>query len=63
MNSSQRYLAIAKKLVLEKMQDVEASVYLFGSRAKGTATQFSDIDIAVSPKKPLPTVFCSKGAR
>ena len=29
------------------------SVYLFGSWAKGTATRYSDIDIAVISKKPV----------
>jgi len=31
----------------------EASIYLFGSRARGKHSQWSDIDLALDAKKPL----------
>lgn len=34
----------------------EAKIYLFGSRARGTNSQFADIDLALDAGKPLPSV-------
>lgn len=34
----------------------DAKIYLFGSRARGTHSPFSDIDIAVDAGQPLPRV-------
>lgn len=34
----------------------EAKIILFGSRARGTASKWSDIDIALDGGKPLPSV-------
>ena len=34
----------------------EAKIYLFGSRARGTNSKFSDIDIALDAGKSLPTI-------
>lgn len=31
----------------------DAKVYLFGSRARGTASEFSDVDIAIESDAPL----------
>jgi len=32
----------------------DATIYVFGSRVKGTAKKYSDIDIAIDNKKPIP---------
>ena len=36
-----------KKFLEENLKGKNVKVYLFGSRAKGTHTQYSDIDIAI----------------
>jgi len=52
--SAQQDLDDARYIVLDVLKSYPGSVYLFGSRAKGTQGRFSDIDIAVLPKDPLP---------
>ncbi len=44
----------ARRIVLEGLQAHAARVWLFGSRARGTAGRGSDIDVAVLPDRPLP---------
>lgn len=51
------YLEILKKLVLEQSQNCSLKIILYGSRAKGNARRYSDIDIAILPKTPLPASF------
>jgi predicted nucleotidyltransferase len=41
------YIEIIKK-ILSQYLDSKAKVYLFGSRASGHATEFSDIDLAIN---------------
>jgi len=53
-------LAEAKRIVLSMLDTYPVSVYLFGSRATGNMSQFSDIDIAVLPEKTLPTGLLSE---
>ncbi len=47
-------LAKVKKIVLRRLRGHPARVYLFGSRARGDARHWSDIDVAVLARKPLP---------
>jgi len=49
-----RYLDRVRRLAFEGLQGVSADVYLFGSRARGTAARHSDVDIAVDPRGSLP---------
>lgn len=42
-----KYVLEAKKLILDFMQNEDAKIYLFGSRARNTAVRSSDIDIAI----------------
>ena len=42
-----------RRIVLDII-DGEATVYLFGSWARGEATRLSDIDVAIDPSTPLP---------
>lgn len=37
----------------------EAQIYLFGSRARGDASEYSDIDIAIKGSKPLKNTLAS----
>lgn len=55
----ERALGMARKLILEMLHDIDARVYLFGSSANGTHRKWSDIDIAVDPRKPLPAGLLS----
>jgi len=43
-----------RRIVLEGLGQLEARVWLFGSRARGAARRGSDIDVAVLPLEPLP---------
>ncbi|MDR3628043.1 MAG: nucleotidyltransferase domain-containing protein [Ignavibacteriaceae bacterium] len=53
MNDYQnKYIEIAKKIVLDKIDKEKVTVFLFGSRAFGNARHDSDIDIGLwSPVK------------
>lgn len=51
------FLDMLKQLVLDNIKNVDATVYLFGSRAKKTARSTSDVDIAILPFTPLPIHF------
>ena len=49
----------AKKIILGGSKEYKVAVFLFGSRATGTAGPISDIDIAVYPKESLPSGLLS----
>jgi len=40
-------LNIAKKLLKMELEGTNSKVYVFGSRTKGTARKFSDLDLAI----------------
>jgi predicted nucleotidyltransferase len=40
-------LKIAKKLLKMELEGTNSKVYVFGSRAEGTAQKFSDLDLAI----------------
>jgi hypothetical protein len=44
----------ARSIVLKGLGSHPAKVWLFGSWARGEARRYSDIDVAISPSKPLP---------
>jgi predicted nucleotidyltransferase len=41
--------AIAKKIVLEELKDLDCKIFLFGSRANKENHRFSDMDIGILP--------------
>lgn len=43
-----------REIVRRRLPPELARLWLFGSRARGDARRWSDIDIAVKPKRPLP---------
>ena len=43
-----------RRIVREVVGEGQATVYLFGSWARGEATPLSDIDVAIEPHKALP---------
>jgi uncharacterized protein len=49
-----RYLDQVKDIVLAHLRGRDVAVYLFGSHAAGTARKYSDVDIAVDARTPLP---------
>jgi predicted nucleotidyltransferase len=49
-----RYLDEVRRIVLDRVGGRGVVVYLFGSRARGTAGQASDIDLALDGGEPLP---------
>ena len=55
----QRALDAARKLILEMLRDTDARIYLFGSCATATHRKWSDIDIAIDPRKTLPAGLLS----
>ena len=50
----ERALAETQRIVLERLRNIPARVYLFGSHATGEANRFSDIDVAIEPLAELP---------
>jgi len=44
-------IAEARRIVLDKLAPYSVSVFLFGSRANGTMSKVSDIDICCIAKK------------
>jgi len=48
------HLEEVKRIVLKGLRGQRAKVCLFGSRARGDAARFSDIDVGVLPLEPLP---------
>lgn len=46
-------LAEVRRIVLSHIGG-RARVFLYGSRARGTATRTSDIDVGIVPDQPLP---------
>jgi nucleotidyltransferase substrate binding protein (TIGR01987 family) len=57
MPTAARDLDEARRIVFRHLAGRQAQVYLFGSRARGEARRFSDIDIAILPGQPLPPGF------
>jgi predicted nucleotidyltransferase len=49
-----KYLEQVKRIVLGHLQGRDVAVYLFGSHAAGTARRYSDVDIAVDARSPIP---------
>jgi len=49
-----RWLNEIRALVLNALAPFDASVYLYGSRARGDWKRLSDVDIAIDPHGPLP---------
>lgn len=47
-------LTLARRTVRAFLPPELAEVWLFGSRARGDAHRWSDIDIAISPRRELP---------
>ena len=60
MNATrQQALEELRQMVLDALGDHEAEVWLFGSCARGSVRQHSDIDIAILPHDELPSGFFS----
>jgi uncharacterized protein len=53
-------LELVRKTVLESLRGYRARVYLFGSQATGRARLHSDIDIAILPLQPIPSLTLFK---
>ena len=57
----QRHLDFLKEILQKNISDNNAKFYIFGSRAKGTYKDYSDVDIAVKlPNKKLSTDILGK---
>jgi len=56
----QRALDEVRRIVLNRLADRRARVYLFGSCARGDVTRLSDIDVAIEPLEPLPGVLLAE---
>ena len=49
-----------RRMVLHALSDHDASVWLFGSCARGAPRQHSDIDIAILPRGELPSAVLAE---
>ncbi|MDY7002084.1 MAG: nucleotidyltransferase domain-containing protein [Thermodesulfobacteriota bacterium] len=54
MKTKQDDLKTVRRIILDGLKGHKAKVFLYGSTAKGEASQGSDIDVAVATLKPLP---------
>lgn len=53
MELREKILSDLKRILAETLSNEDVNVYLFGSWARHTEKQSSDIDIAVEPNRPL----------
>ncbi|GAB6059260.1 nucleotidyltransferase family protein [Desulfonatronum parangueonense] len=58
--NTDRYLKQVFEIIAAHMKEHPARIYLFGSRAAGTARVFSDCDIAIEPVRDLPLGHLSR---
>lgn len=49
-----------RRIVLERLRNYRARVYLFGSQATGKARFYSDIDVAILPLQKMPVSMFSE---
>jgi len=54
MSQDSADLREVRRIVLRGLEGRRASVYLFGSWARGEAARVSDIDVAILPAESLP---------
>jgi predicted nucleotidyltransferase len=54
---AQNELDKIRRIVLGRLEGRRVRVYLFGSRARGDAMRWSDVDVAVEPLEPLPCLL------
>jgi uncharacterized protein len=59
-NKADQYLRQAYEIIAAHMKDHPSRIYLFGSRASGTARTFSDCDIGIEPFRRLPVGLLSR---
>lgn len=59
MDMTNKHLQTVREIILNSLKGHDVTVYFFGSRANGTASSKSDIDIAVSIHTELPTGLLS----
>ncbi|MGE0683362.1 MAG: nucleotidyltransferase family protein [Candidatus Binatia bacterium] len=52
--TARKALAEVRRIVLEVIGSENATIYLFGSWARGDATRTSDVDVAIDYHEPLP---------
>lgn len=50
----EKHLLFLKSTLKKYISDDNAKLYIFGSRAKGSHKEFSDIDIAIDTHKKIP---------
>jgi len=62
MNTSvlQHDLDFTRKIILKRLKNYRARIYLFGSQATGKARLYSDIDVAVLPLQEIPVSMLSE---
>lgn len=56
---SDKYLTLAKEIILKYIPKNDYAVFLFGSRASGKNSKVSDIDVGFMGKKELPVMVKS----
>ena len=53
----EKYLSEVKKIIAKYIDPEQNTVFVFGSRALGTASKFSDYDIGIEGMKLSPTTY------
>ena len=59
-HKTDQYLRQTFEIIAAHMKEYPARIYLFGSRASGTARIFSDCDIGIEPLRNLPVGHLSR---
>ncbi len=57
LQTMDKYVKLAKEIVLKTVQDAPFQVFLFGSRAINSNNKFSDIDIGLLGETPIPVML------
>ncbi len=58
--ASEQDLQQVRQIIMSRLRDHPARVFLFGSHATGRAVRTSDIDVAVLPEGELPAGLLSR---
>lgn len=57
MTNEEKYLSIAKEIILKQVPKDDFAVFLFGSRASGKSNRTSDIDVGIYGETTFPQLI------
>jgi predicted nucleotidyltransferase len=57
---SEKNWQIIEDIVLTPIKSQDAKIFIFGSRARSDASEFSDLDLLIEPIRPISTKLLAK---